>query len=67
MMRYKVVSGSQSAHCCFRFTVVDTTRPVMMRGQHYNDEFEPICECFEEADANQICAALNAMTDAGRV
>lgn len=59
-VRYKVVDGSQSAHCCFVATVVDTSRPVIINGQHYKGEFEPVCECFDEADAGMICAALNA-------
>jgi hypothetical protein len=45
--RFKVVDGSESAHCCFVATVV-------------NDDFEEICECFERADAERIAAALNA-------
>jgi hypothetical protein len=59
--RYKVVGGSQSWHCCFDFTVVDTTRPVMINGEHYANQFEPVCECFYEADADLICRALNAL------
>lgn len=58
--RYQVVDGSQSAHCCFRATVVDTTRPYTFGGSQL---FEPICECFEDEDAEQICAALNAHGD----
>lgn len=55
-MRYKIVPGSQSAHCCFQFTVVDTMRPVPY---HSAGLFEPVCECFDEADANLVCDALN--------
>jgi len=58
--RYKVVSGSQSAHCCFDATVVDTTRPVMIHGEHYEGQFEPICECFDTDDAAAIADAMNA-------
>lgn len=57
--RYKVVQGSQSAHCCFEATVVDTTKPVMIGDEHYNNQFESVCECFEIEHANTICAALN--------
>lgn len=63
MDRYKVIRGSQSAHCCFDFTVVDTTRPVMIHGEHYDNRFEPLCECFEERDAIVIAGALNAIED----
>lgn len=59
--RYKVVGGSQSAHCCFDATVVDTTRPMMIGGEHYQGQYEAVCECFELADAEQIAAALNAV------
>ncbi len=58
--RYKVVDGSQSAHCCFGATVVDTTRPTIIGRKHYNDEFESICECWERSDADRIAAALNS-------
>lgn len=59
--RYKVVGNSQSGHgCCFGATVVDTSRPVMVDGKHYDGRFEPICECFEAADADAIAAAMNA-------
>lgn len=59
-MRFKVIDGSQSCHCCFEFTVVDTSKPVMIGGKHYEGQFEPICECFERADADLIASALNA-------
>jgi hypothetical protein len=58
--RYKVVDCSQSAHCCFGCTVVDTTKPEMIGGKHYNDQYESVCETFDRADADLICAALNA-------
>ena len=58
-LRYRVVDGSQSAHCCFDATVVDTTKPVMIGGEHYNGQFEPICECFDVEDATHIAAAMN--------
>lgn len=59
MSRYKVVKGSQSAHCCFDATVVDTTKPIMISGEHYKDQYEAVCECFEETDAQTVCDALN--------
>jgi hypothetical protein len=58
--RFIVVDGSQSGHCCFQVTVVDTTKPVMIGGKHYNGEFEPMCECFDSEIAEAIAAALNA-------
>lgn len=59
-MRFKIVEGSQSGHCCFGLTIVDTTRPKMIGGKQYRDEFESVCECFEDVDASMIVAALNA-------
>ncbi len=57
--RYKIVRGSQSYHCCFGSTIVDTTKPVMIGEYHYENQFEPVCECFEDKDAELICRALN--------
>ena len=59
-MKYAIVNGSQSAHCCFDYTVVDTTRPYMIGGKQYDGRFESICECFDEEQAQLVCDALNA-------
>lgn len=61
MSRYAVVSGSQSYHCCFDWTVVDTTIPVIIGGEHYKGQFEAVCETFEREQADLICEALNKM------
>jgi hypothetical protein len=61
-MRYIVVDGSQSAHCCFDATVVDTTQPVMIGGEHYKNQYESVCECFDAEDAKRIADALNRAT-----
>lgn len=58
-MRYVVVKGSQSYHCCFEYTVVDTTKPIMLNGQQYKDRFELLCETFDEEQAKTIADALN--------
>jgi hypothetical protein len=66
MSRYKIVDGSLSAHCCFEATVVDTTKPEIVNGEHYKNihdhqlQYEPVCECFTREDAEVICNALNA-------
>ena len=62
--RYKIIKGSQTAHCCFEYSIVDTEKPVMFKRTdgtvyHYNDEYEVICECFEYCDAVLIAARLN--------
>ncbi|GEM_PF-4731395 len=54
-MRFSVVKGSQSAHCCFYWTVVDTEQPVI----DSPGEFAQVCECFEEADARLLANLLN--------
>ncbi len=58
-LNYKVVEGSQSLHCCFEYSVVDTTRPVMIGKGQWKDHFEPVCECFDLESANLICDCLN--------
>ena len=56
--RYRVEEGSQSAHCCFVATVVDTKNVTFI-----NDEgtkiYETVCECFTISDAAKIATALN--------
>lgn len=68
--RYKIIQGSESAHCCFEFTVVDTTKPFMIGGKYYYSKdhegnlylvYEAICECFKEEDAQLIVDALNKL------
>jgi hypothetical protein len=63
--RYQVVDGSQSAHCCFEATVVDTTKPVIIAGKQWTrgdgePQWEAVCECFYREDADRIAAAMNA-------
>jgi len=64
-MRFEARRGSQSSHCCFEATVVDTTKPHMIGGQQYKDDCEAVCECFFFEDAERIAAALNA-ADGGK-
>lgn len=66
--RYAIYGGSQSMHCCFEATVVDTSKPDIVSGKHYQGSdgqyhYEPVCECFTMDDAIKVCAALNAVTD----
>jgi hypothetical protein len=51
--RYIVIPDSVTGHCCFGFSVVDRTTCK-------DTGYPPICECFEEAEAARIAAALNA-------
>lgn len=67
MERYAIYEGSQSAHCCFEATVVDTTKPEIIGGEHYRDsrtgqlQYQAVCECFDKSDAERVCKALNAL------
>lgn len=54
--RYKAVKGSESGHCCFDSTVVDTHTPhPTFAGDH-----DWVCECFDMETAQKIADALNA-------
>jgi len=52
--RYEARKGSQSYHCCFEWTVVDTHRPM-----GYKQNCHPMCECFDREEADLIANALN--------
>ena len=54
--RYKVDEGSESAHCCFEATVVDTQTP----HPSFRNEPDWVCECFDMEIAQKIADALNA-------
>lgn len=60
MDRYAVVEGSLSGHCCFDYSVVDLTKPVITPSGVDTGRHQQICECFEHDDAELICTALNA-------
>lgn len=49
--RYKVVPRSESAHCCFSHTVIDT------------ETAETIAEAFDVEMAARVCRALNGHFD----
>lgn len=64
-MRYQAIDESQSGHCCFNATVVDTTKLEIINGEQRKDLdgrflYEIVCECFNLKDAQLICDALNA-------
>ena len=58
--RYKVLAGSQSGHCCFDYTVVDTLKPHPVYASQ--GLFAAICETFREEEAHAVARALNAAT-----
>jgi len=59
MKHYEVRDGSESGHCCFVATVVDTTKQthIVANGRPV---YEVVCECFSREAADEVCAALNA-------
>lgn len=63
--RYIIMNGSISGHCCFEFSVLDTTKPEIIGGKHYEDDkgkhYEAVCECFDEESAILICNSLNSL------
>ncbi len=59
MERYKIVKGSQSCHCCFEATVVDTTKPLPYEQFGDLPQFDSVCECMDMESAELICKALN--------
>lgn len=50
-MRYIVIENSESEHCCFKYSVIDTSNV------DYIDMI--VCETFTQVDANKICSLLN--------
>ena len=54
--RYIIVEGSVSAHCCFKYTIVDTLEGKEDYGDYWK---KSLCETFERAEAEIICDALN--------
>lgn len=60
--RFVVVSGSESGHCCFRATVVDTHAPDIINegGNDCCYGYRTVCECFDCAKAEAVADALNA-------
>lgn len=51
MSRYKVLEGSESNHCCFEATVIDTDM---------DSSLHAVCECFSMEEAQMVADALNA-------
>lgn len=63
--RYRVAPYSQSSHCCFDATVLDTTKPYFISDEHYCGtngylHYDTVCESFTVSEAVMIAEALNA-------
>jgi hypothetical protein len=60
-MRYKLVEESDSGHCCFKASILDTDKPIRRGdGSIVEDQFESVCECFELDSAKKILGLLIA-------
>lgn len=64
MERYVVLDESVSCEWNFTHTVIDTSKPIMLKGQHKEDSagrkaYESICECACQSDAELVCKSLN--------
>lgn len=61
--RFIIFKGSGSHHCCFEYTVMDTTKPVMLDGEQVERNgvklYDAVCECYLLEDAVIVCDALN--------
>jgi len=53
LKRHRVVKGSESGHCCFEATVIDTAKEVAGHPDW-------VCECFDLSRAHAIADAMNA-------
>ncbi len=51
--RYRVVRGSESAHCCFEATVIDT------ESENAHGDLDWVCECFDLSQAHAVADAMN--------
>lgn len=62
--RFKIINESVSYHCCFEYTIVDIqgTNDSDYKIEKYGYDFSTVCECFDLESAEQICSALNKVS-----
>lgn len=63
MSRYIVEKGSDSGHCCFKWSVMDTHTKELINEETGKYQLKCMCECFEKEDAENICNLLNKSLD----
>ena len=56
--RYVIIEGSESNHCCFEYTIVDTKGGKLGSTDIWS---RVMCEAFEKQEAVEICTALNSI------
>ena len=67
-MRYVVIPGSDSGHCCFEATVEDRETVVWVSPSDPSKiEYKTVAECFFEDDANLVAKALNQKDHLDRI
>lgn len=54
-MRYRVSTGSESGHCCYEASVIDTEAEITDTCTHV------VCECFDITKAKKIAKLLNSI------
>jgi len=59
--RFIVKDGSNSGHCCFEYSVIDTYRKPFKYDDGGISEPYAVCECFYKQEAEEICRALNSI------
>jgi hypothetical protein len=53
--RFIILAESFSGHCCFGYSIIDTSAGVAS----YGSWKKPICETFDKDEAVMVCYALN--------
>jgi hypothetical protein len=56
-LRFIIIKGSLSHHCCFDYTIVDT-KEGKVEGDYWK---KSMCETFNREEAEIICNALNKL------
>ena len=57
--RYKIVEDSESGHCCFSATILDTHQPEDLTKDDGTPYYYNLAECFYSEDAELIVKALH--------
>lgn len=53
--RFVILEDSDSGHCCFEYSILDTEKI----NEVWSEKYESICETFDIESAESICEALN--------
>jgi len=64
--RYKIVEGSDSGHCCFECSILDTYRKEAYTKADGSPYYVCVAECFYKEDAVNIVNTLNSLENNGK-